>query len=405
MEKKELLQKVLNGEIKIYQIENFTKTPKEAVELRREVIEKLRKVSLDHIGRYSLDPNNLFGKNIENMIGAVQVPMGIIGPLKVNGNYAKGDFYVPMATSEGALLASTNRGASVITSSGGAITTIFRDGMTRAPVIKLNSSRDYYKITDFIDNNFNEIKNEAEKDSRFRKLKRIVPYLVGRNLFLRFVYDTGDSMGMNGVTIGTEAALNLIESKFPDIKSVSLSGNLCTDKKSSAINMIEGRGKSITAEVVIPDNIIKEKLKTDAKSIIEVNYRKNLLGSAQAGSYGFNAHFANIVAAVFLATGQDIAQVVEGSQGFTTVEEDDKGVYFAVTMPSLETATVGGGTKIETQKEALNILGISGAGQNSGDNSKAFSEICASTVLAGEISLIGALAAKHLAKAHIEYGR
>lgn len=405
MEKKELLQKVLNGEIKIYQIENFTKTPKEAVELRREVIEKLRKVSLDHIGRYSLDPNNLFGKNIENMIGAVQVPMGIIGPLKVNGNYAKGDFYVPMATSEGALLASTNRGASVITSSGGAITTIFRDGMTRAPVIKLNSSRDYYKITEFIDNNFNEIKNEAEKDSRFRKLKRIVPYLVGRNLFLRFVYDTGDSMGMNGVTIGTEAALNLIESKFPDIKSVSLSGNLCTDKKSSAINMIEGRGKSITAEVVIPDNIIKEKLKTDAKSIIEVNYRKNLLGSAQAGSYGFNAHFANIVAAVFLATGQDIAQVVEGSQGFTMVEEDDKGVYFAVTMPSLETATVGGGTKIETQKEALNILGISGAGQNSGDNSKAFSEICASTVLAGEISLIGALAAKHLAKAHIEYGR
>lgn len=405
MEKKELLQKVLNGEIKIYQIENFTKTPKEAVELRREVIEKLRKVSLDHIGRYSLDPNNLFGKNIENMIGAVQVPMGIIGPLKVNGNYAKGDFYVPMATSEGALLASTNRGASVITSSGGAITTIFRDGMTRAPVIKLNSSRDYYKITDFIDNNFNEIKNEAEKDSRFRKLKRIVPYLVGRNLFLRFVYDTGDSMGMNGVTIGTEAALNLIESKFPDIKIVSLSSNLCTDKTSSAINMIEGRGKSITAEVVIPDNIIKEKLKTDAKSIIEVNYRKNLLGSAQAGSYGFNAHFANIVAAVFLATGQDIAQVVEGSQGFTTVEEDDKGVYFAVTMPSLETATVGGGTKIETQKEALNILGISGAGQNSGDNSKAFSEICASTVLAGEISLIGALAAKHLAKAHIEYGR
>ncbi|HNZ87150.1 MAG TPA: hydroxymethylglutaryl-CoA reductase (NADPH) [Methanofastidiosum sp.] len=405
MEKQELIQKVLNGEIKIYQIENFTKTPKEAVELRREVIEKIRKVSLDHIGRYSLDPNNLFGKNIENMIGAVQVPMGIIGPLKVNGNYAKGDFYVPMATSEGALLASTNRGASVITSSGGVITTIFRDGMTRAPVIKLNSSRDYYKITEFIDNNFNEIKNEAEKDSRFRKLKRIVPYLVGRNLFLRFVYDTGDSMGMNGVTIGTEAALNLIESKFPDIKSVSLSGNLCTDKKSSAINMIEGRGKSITAEVVIPDNIIKEKLKTDAKSIIEVNYRKNLLGSAQAGSYGFNAHFANIVAAVFLATGQDIAQVVEGSQGFTTVEEDDKGVYFAVTMPSLETATVGGGTKIETQKEALNILGISGAGQNSGDNSKAFSEICASTVLAGEISLIGALAAKHLAKAHIEYGR
>ncbi len=156
---------------------------------------------------------------------------------------------------------------------------------------------------------------------------------------------------------------------------------------------------------MIPHNIIQTKLKTDANTLIDVNYRKNLLGSAQAGSYGFNAHFANIVAAIFLATGQDIAQVVEGSQGFTTVEEDKNGVYFAVTLPSLEVATVGGGTKIETQKEALGILGISGGGKNSGDNSKAFSEICAATVLAGEISLIGALSARHLAKAHIEYGR
>jgi len=405
MEKEELLQKIINGEIKIYQIEKFTKTPKEAVEIRREAIEKLTNTNLSNIGKYALDPNNLFGKNIENMIGAVQVPMGVIGPLKINGNYAKGEFYVPMATSEGALLASTNRGASVITSSGGAITTIFRDGMTRAPVLRLSSSRDYYEIIEFIEKNFDEIKKEAEKDSKFRKLIKIVPYLLGRNLFLRFVFDTGDSMGMNGVTIGTEAALNLIESNFPNLKSISLSGNLCTDKKSSAINLIEGRGKSITAEVIIPNDIIKGKLKTDSKTIIEVNYRKNLLGSAQAGSYGFNAHFANIVAAVFLATGQDIAQVVEGSQGFTTVEEDTNGVYFAVTMPSLEVATVGGGTKIETQKEALEILGLSGGGKKSGDNSKTLSEIIASTVLAGEISLIGALAARHLAKAHIEYGR
>jgi len=405
MEKEEILNKIIGGEIKIYQIEKFAKNPKEAVEIRREAIQKIRKVSLDSIGKYSLDPNNLFGTNIENMIGAVQVPMGVIGPLKVNGKYANGEFYVPMATSEGALLASANRGASVITESGGAITTIFRDGMTRAPVLKLNSSTDFYKITDYIENNFEEIKKEAEKDSRFRKLQKIVPYLVGRNLFLRFVYDTGDSMGMNGVTIGTDSALKLIEDKFPDVTSVSLSGNLCTDKKSSAINLIEGRGKSITAEVVIPHEVIQKKLKTNSNTLIDVNYRKNLLGSAQAGSYGFNAHFANIIAAIFLATGQDIAQVVEGSQGFTTIEEDKNGVYFAVTIPSLEVATVGGGTKIETQKEALNILGISGGGKNSGDNSKALSEICAATVLAGEISLMGALSARHLAKAHIEYGR
>lgn len=405
MEKEEILAKVISGEIKIYQIENFTKTSKEAVEIRRQAIQKIRKVSLEHIGKYSVNPDNLFGTNIENMIGTVQVPMGIVGPLKINGKYANGEYYVPMATSEGALLASTNRGASVISASGGAITTIFRNGMTRAPILKLNSSRDFYKVNDFIQNNFDEIKEAAEKDSRFRKLQKIVPYLVGRNLFLRFIYDTGDSMGMNGVTIGTDAALKIIEEKFQDVRSISLSGNLCTDKKSSAMNLIEGRGKSITAEVVIPKKIIETKLKTDPKTLIDVNYRKNMIGSAQAGSYGFNAHFANIVAAIFLATGQDIAQVVEGSQGFTTVEEDPSGVYFAVTLPSLEVATVGGGTKIETQKEALELLGIYGGGKNSGDNSKALSEICAAAVLAGEISLMGALSARHLAKAHIEYGR
>ncbi len=405
MEKEEILKKVISGKIKIYQIENFTETTEEAVEIRRAAIEKIRNISLNHIGKYSLNSENLFGKNIENMIGVVEVPMGIVGPLKVNGNYANGNFYVPMATSEGALVASTNRGASVITASGGAITTIFKNGMSRAPVLRLKSSRDYYKVSEFIVSNFDEIKKESEKNSRFRKLQKIVPYLVGRNLFLRFVYDTGDSMGMNGVTIGTDAAIKVIEDKFPEIKCVSLSGNLCTDKKSSAINLIEGRGKSITAEIMIPDKIIKDKLKTDADTLIDVNYRKNFIGSAQAGSYGFNAHFANIVAAIFLATGQDIAQVVEGSQGFTTVEKDENGVYFAVTLPSLEVATVGGGTRIETQKEALDILGISGGSKFSGDNAKALSEICASAVLAGEISLIGALAARHLTKAHMEYGR
>ena len=183
MEKEEILAKVISGEIKIYQIENFTKTSKEAVEIRRQAIQKIRKVSLEHIGKYSVNPDNLFGTNIENMIGTVQVPMGIVGPLKINGKYANGEYYVPMATSEGALLASTNRGASVISASGGAITIIFRNGMTRAPILKLNSSRDFYKVNDFIQNNFDEIKEAAEKDSRFRKLQKIVPYLVGRNLF------------------------------------------------------------------------------------------------------------------------------------------------------------------------------------------------------------------------------
>ena len=206
-------------------------------------------------------------------------------------------------------------------------------------------------------------------------------------------------MGMNMVTIATEKVLELLLNET-DAQLIALSGNACVDKKPSSINLVEGRGKTVIADIIIPEEIVKNKLKTTAEAIVEVNTAKNLIGSAISGSMGFNAHFANMIGAIFLATGQDIAHVVEGSLGITTAEDRDGDLYFSVTMPDLPIATIGGGTSLKTANESLEILGVAGSG-----NVKKFAEIVIATVLAGELSLMGALAAGHLARAHKELGR
>ncbi len=206
-------------------------------------------------------------------------------------------------------------------------------------------------------------------------------------------------MGMNMVTIATEKVLELLLNET-DAQLIALSGNVCVDKKPSSINLVEGRGKTVVADIIIPERIVKNKLKTTAEAIVEVNTAKNLIGSAISGSMGFNAHFANMIGAIFLATGQDIAHVVEGSLGITTAEDRDGDLYFSVTMPDLPIATIGGGTSLKTANESLEILGVAGSG-----NVKKFAEIVIATVLAGELSLMGALAAGHLARAHKELGR
>jgi len=238
------------------------------------------------------------------------------------------------------------------------------------------------------------------------KLINIQPWIIGRNVWLRFEAQTGDAMGMNMVTIATERACNYITENFKEAKLVALSGNLCTDKKPGAINWLLGRGKTVLAEVTVPREIVKEKLKTTPEEAQEVAFKKNILASAFAHSYGLNAHIANIIAAVFLATGQDAAQITESSMGISYAEVNEEGnLYVSVYLPSLEIGTVGGGTGLPTQKESLRILGCEGGGKESGENAKKFAEIIAATVLAGEISLLAALAAGHLAKAHIRLGK
>lgn len=397
---KEILEKLDSGEIRIFEIEKYTDTANHATDIRRKYIENKTGVDLNHISKYSIDMTDTSKKNIENPIGTVQVPVGVAGPLLIHNEDEEIETYIPLATTEGALLASVNRGCSAIRKSGGCNVAILANQMTRAPVLKTKSVTDAKKLKDWIKEHFDEIKEKAESTTNHGKLLKIDPIaIVGRFVYPRFVYETGDSMGMNMVTIATEESLKYIE-KENDISILALSGNFCIDKKPSALNLIEGRGKSVVAEVVVPKEVVEKTLKTTTDAIVEVNYAKNLLGSAIAGSYGYNAHYANIVAALFIATGQDPAHVVEGSIGITSAENNDGDLYFSITLPDLPVATVGGGTRLETATEALNLLDAKGS-----DKVERYASIVGGSVLAGELSLIGALAAGHLARAHKKLGR
>lgn len=400
MNREEIINSLLNGELKLYQIDKLVENSDEAVAIRREFIERLTDTKLDNISKYSLNMEEAMKKNIENPIGAIQIPLGVVGPTKINGEYFQGELYIPLATSEGALLASVNRGCSVIKKSGGANVRILSDKMTRGPVIKTKSIMESLEIKRWIEDNFHELKEIAESTTSHGKLLSIDPIVVvGKYVYPRFTYSTGDSMGMNMVTIATEKVLEKLTSETSG-QIIALSGNFCVDKKPSYINIVEGRGKSVSAEIIIPKEIVEKTLKTNSKDIAEVNKSKNLIGSAISGTMSFNAHYANMIAALFLATGQDLAHVVEGSLGITNAEDLDGDLYFSVTLPDLPVATVGGGTSLETAQEGLSIIGASGTSKV-----EKFAEIAATVVLAGELSLVAALAAGHLAKAHKDLGR
>ncbi len=398
-----IVQKLVKGELKLHQIDL---PAARAVELRTIAIEKLTGASLDELRNYTIDPELASQRNIENMIGAVQVPVGIAGPLRVNGEYAMGDFYVPLATTEGALVASASRGCKAVTSSGGATVRILKDEMTRAPVFRVRGIVEARRVIEWVSKseNFENLRAAVKETTKHGELLRIDPYVVGDSIYLRCAFDTKDALGMNMVTIAADRLADIIQEAL-DITMVALSGNMCVDKKPAAINLIEGRGKSVVAEAILPRSTVEEELKTTPEMMTEVHYRKNIMGSIKAGALGFNAHAANIVAAIFIATGQDAAHVVEGANAITSFQMRGEEVYASVTMPSLQVGTVGGGTRVEPQKECLSILGVAGGGDPPGANAKKFAEIVCSAVLAGEISLVAALAARHLARAHATLGR
>ncbi len=402
----DIVRKLVSGELKLHQVDSIASSRREAVDLRREAISRLTHTDLSNIGKYSFDPEVATRKNVENAIGAVQVPLGIAGPLRINGDYAKGDFYIPLATTEGALVASVNRGCSVCTQSGGVRAIILQDEMTRAPVVKAGSIDEARRLAEAVRTPglMEEMRAAVRTTTRHGELLRVDPYVVGRSVFLRLAFDTKDAMGMNMATIASEAVMRLLEGKF-DIRLVALSSNMCTDKKPAAINIIEGRGRTVVAEALVPRNVVIERLKATPEDLCEVSYRKNFLGSARAVSFGFNAHVANIVAAMYIACGQDPAHVVEGSNAITSAELHDGDLLFTVSFPSLPLGTVGGGTGLATQGECLSMLGVKGGGDPPGSNARKLAEIVASASLAGELSLMGAIASQDLAKAHAKYGR
>ena len=402
---RELIEKIKSSKVSFHEAYRTLDTDS-AILSRRTAVSELTGTEFKHITNYSFNTEDVTKRNIENMIGAVQIPLGIAGPLHIMGEYATDDYYIPLATTEGALVASINRGCSVITACGGANVRIFKDEMTRAPVFKVKDAIGAKELVDWVNDpaNFKRLKEKAETTTKFGKLMSAYTFVAGRNVYVRFSYDTKDAMGMNMVTIATDAAVDLIISET-SAELVALSGNMCSDKKPAAINVITGKGKTVSADVVLDEKTIIEKLKTTSEKMVDVNYRKNLVGSALSGSLGMNAHAANVASAMFIACGQDAAHAVEASNTMTTLELIDEGLHCSVTLPSLAVGTVGGGTTIGAQKECLEMLGAAGAGDPPGANSKKFAEIIAAAVLAGEISLIGALAARHLAKAHSEHGR
>lgn len=372
---------------------------------RREYVEKNMHVKLDHLANPGFDVDEVSTKNCENLVGKVEIPLGLAGPLTVHGDFNKGAYYIPLATTEGALVASVNRGCKAVGLSGGVDTFVEKSSITRAPVFRTKNLKQSAGFVKWVDSHLTEIKNKVKESSGHIRLLSIKPFIVGRNVYLRFSFDTKDAMGMNMITFACEHVIESYISAKTKIECIALSGNVCTDKKASWINKIEGRGHSVHADALIKKNVLRKVLKTDAKRILDVYTRKILIGSAVSGSMGVNAHHANIIAAIFAATGQDLAHVVEGSLGTTTIEMQGEDLYISVDIPSLPLGTVGGGTRLNAQKENLALLGVSGGGNPPGSHAKKFAEIVASAVLCGELSLLSSLSVKGLAKAHKKYGR
>lgn len=366
---------------------------------RREAIEKDKDVSLTHIGSFTLDESIASTRNCENMIGITQVPLGIIGPLRINAK----EHYVPLSTSEGALVASVNRGAKAITESGNAVATAFRVGATRGPVFLVSGIEHGKAFAEFVYAHKEKLNTIAQQTSGHITLTNVTVKSLGHYVFVRFVFNTQDAMGMNMVTIATDAICTYIADETKS-QCISVAGNYDIDKKPAWLNVIAGRGFEVRAEVTISASVLSSVLKTTAKKVYDVWLAKCMIGSAMAGSMAFNAHVANVIAAVFLATGQDLGHIGQASIGITTAEIiHEQDLYMSVYLPDVMVGSVGGGTALATQKEALSILGV--AGGNDGKNSQKLAEIIGGSVLAGELSLLSSLSVGSLVHAHETLGR
>ncbi|RRT33441.1 hypothetical protein B296_00049679, partial [Ensete ventricosum] len=395
----EIISSVVAGKTPSYALESRLGDCRRAAGIRREALKRITGRAFEGLPLDGFDYASILGQCCELPVGYVQLPVGIAGPLVLDGR----QHYVPMATTEGCLVASTNRGCKAIAESGGATSVVLRDGMTRAPVVRFPSARRASDLKAFLEepNNFETI---ALVFNRYFPLSCIGIHcaLAGRNLYMRFCCSTGDAMGMNMVSKGVQNVLDYLEKDFDDMDIISISGNFCTDKKPAAVNWIEGRGKSVVCEAVIKEGVVKKVLKTNVPALVELNMIKNLAGSAVAGSLGgFNAHASNIVSAIYIATGQDPAQNVESSHCITMMEAVNDGKDLHVSV-----GTVGGGTQLASQSACLDLLGVKGASlETPGANARRLATIVAGAVLAGELSLLSALAAGQLVKSHMKYNR
>jgi hydroxymethylglutaryl-CoA reductase (NADPH) len=355
--------------------------------------------TLHHVGSYSLDPASLPG-NIESFLGVAQVPIGLAGPLRINGEHANGDFYIPLATTEGTLVASYNRGMRLLTESGGVRTTVLGEAMQRAPVFIFDSALEARTFGEWVAAHVAEIRERAEATTRIGKLTEIRQYGVGPLRYLRFNYTTGDAAGQNMCGKATLAACEWIRRTYPGRPEFILSGNVDTDKKHSQINMIATRGRRVVAEAVVAKDALRRIMGVDTATLFWARQISSA-GAFMVGAANNGAHAANGLSAMFIATGQDVANVSESHAAVVYTQLLANGDYYwSITLPSLIVATYGGGTGLPTQRECLELLGCYGTG-----TANKLAEICAAVVLAGETSLSSAIIAGDWVSSHDQYGR
>jgi hydroxymethylglutaryl-CoA reductase (NADPH) len=346
------------------------------------------------------DPGTLRG-SIENFIGFAQVPVGLVGPLRVNGLHARGDFYVPLATSEGALVASHDRGAHLVTAAGGAICLTTTEQVQRAPAFVFERMAEAAYFAAFAVDQFETLQEIVARTSRHGRLLELSTHIEGNQVYLIFAFHTGDAAGQNMVTFCTAAICEDLLARTPvQPRYWFLESNMSGDKKATALSFLQTRGRNVTAEAHIPRALVEDVLHTTPERMADY-WRVSFVGGVRTGSIGVNGHIANGIAALFLACGQDVACVSEASVGVTRLEVTDGGdLYAAVSLPNLIVGSVGGGTRLPTAQECLRIMDCLGDGRAS-----KLAEICAALTLAGELSIVGALCSGDFARAHAALGR
>ena len=355
--------------------------------------------ALDTVSSYTIDPAETHG-NIENFTGTAQVPLGIAGPLKIVGEHARGDFYIPLATTEGTLVASYSRGMRVISECGGARTTVVKHSMQRAPVFLFDNALEAREFGKWLDEHLDAIRAVVATSSRTARLTEIEQYIVANMMYTRFCYTTGDAAGQNMTGKATLLACEWIEANHPLTPRFILSGNADTDKKHSMMNLIRTRGKRVIAEFVLNRDVARALLRVDTERLYRLRQISSV-GTLQAGGAYSGAHSANGITAMFIATGQDVANVTESHAGLTYAELLDNGdFYWAVTLPSLICATYGGGTGLPTQRECLEMMDCYGTGK-----ADRLAEVIAAVVLAGDVSLSSAILAHEWVSSHERLGR
>jgi len=389
----------------------------DAAVIRCEKIEELTGASFPQIKNTRIDNCTLVGgekilSGIEGKIGTATLPMGIAGPMQINGEYVNEEVYIPMATNEAALIAGVQRGMKAINMSGGLKTMVHFDGMTRAPLIEAPNIYEGRRLCKRVKTDMEFLKELGKhcKDP-FVRLESIDPYQLGTKVFLRMIFKTGDAMGMNGVTKASADIVRALLASLPDWKLLTISSNLCCDKKNNHINVLNNRGKAVETEVFIPSEVLTKVFKAgvNPRSVEKVVFHKCYLGSTLSGTLsGFNVNAANSLAAVYAATGQDMAHVITSASCFVQADATEDGLHFMVSLPCMELATIGGGTMFGTAKEALKMIGCGEFGTSIDDNKNVLrlAEVTAAAVTALDLNTACAQAAGYeMADSHVKLAR